>query len=234
MRKGVSIIIPTYNERENIGRLIPAIFSALSKASIKGEVIVVDDNSPDGTARIVSGLSKKFNVKLIVREKKAGLSSAVLEGIKNSSGEIIGVMDADFSHPPGKIPEFAKSLEHADIAIGSRFIGGGGIRGWSSLKMSRSAIASLLARGLTSVSDPMSGFFFFRREIISGASLRPKGYKIGLEIMVKGKHARVAEVPYVFHDRMRGKSKFNAKEAINYLVHITRLYVHKGKLVAWP
>ncbi|MBI4176153.1 MAG: polyprenol monophosphomannose synthase [Candidatus Aenigmarchaeota archaeon] len=223
----VSIIIPTYNEKENIGKLIPAIFWVFSRNKIAGEVIVVDDNSPDGTADIVKGLSKKFNVRLILRKRKSGLSSAVLEGIRHSKAGIIGVMDADLSHPPDRIPQLLEALEKSDIAIASRFVKGGGIAGWSYFKRLRSRTAALFAVGLTGVRDPMSGYFFFRKDVIGGVTLTPKGYKIGLEILVKGRHGKIAEIPYLFYNRRSGKSKLNPGEVANYLVHIAKLYAHK-------
>ena len=225
----ISIIIPTYNERENIGRLVPAISGALKESGMNGEIIVVDDSSPDGTSDLVKGLEKRFPVRLVRRPGKLGLSSAVLEGFRHARGDILGVMDADFSHPVKKIPELVKPIMSgkADIAVGSRKIPGGGTRGWSLFRIIMSGTAGKLASGLTGVRDPMSGFFFLRKDVIKGARLNPRGYKIGLEIMVKGRYTKIVEVPFVFRDRKMGSSKMSAGEIFNYLLHVMGLYRYK-------
>ena len=227
----ISIIIPTYNEKENMKSLIPRIFQVMKKNKMKAEVIVVDDNSPDGTSEIVEKMEKKYNVKLIKRKSKLGLSSAVVEGFRKASWDIIGVMDADFSHPPEKIPHMVKQLDNCDIVFGSRYVKGGGTDHDLSRRMI-SKIATTLARGLTPIKDPMSGFFFFRKRIINKVSLNPKGYKIGLEITVKGDFKKITEVPYFFTDRKKGKSKFGSVEVFNYLFHLINLYGYalKNKL----
>jgi len=224
----VSIIIPTYNEKENIEMLVPGIFQALEKSGVRGEVVIVDDNSPDGTGEIAEKLKKDYRVKVIRRPGKMGLSTAVLDGIRNAEGEIIGVMDADMSHPPAIIPDVLRPLlsDEADISVGSRYVSGGKISGWHARRKIISRGAGLLARPLTKVKDPMSGFFFFKKEAIEGRKLNPTGYKIGLEILVKCE-AKVAEVPYTFVDRKHGKSKLNLAEEIRYLKHLFRLYWYK-------
>lgn len=131
------------------------------------------------------------------------------------------------SHPPEKIPEMIKALRDCDIVVGSRHIKGGGVENWSRGRKIISKGATKIARGLTNVKDPMSGFLFLKKSIIQGVNLNPKGYKIGLEILVKGNYKKVKELPYTFVDRKRGKSKLNKREIWNYLVHSLKLYWYR-------
>jgi len=227
----VSVIIPTFNEEENISKIVPQIFDVFRRNSIKGEVVVVDDNSPDRTWETARELGKSFNVKMVRRMNERGLSSAVVEGFSKASGNIIGVMDADLSHPTNALPRMLEPLQSGDtdLVVGSRHVAGGGIRGWPLRRRVISRGATVLARGLTGVKDPVSGFFFFRREVIDGVKLNPTGYKIGLEVIVKGRHRKVKEVPYVFRDRETGKSKMDTKEILKYLVHLAKLYGYRVK-----
>jgi dolichol-phosphate mannosyltransferase len=216
----VSVIIPTYNERENIKIIVPKIFDVFEKNGVKGEVIIVDDNSPDKTGDAAEELAKKFDVKVLHRKAKLGLSSAVVDGFKKASGDILGVMDADLSHPPEVIPNMLKYLiKDADF----------GSQNWGIRRKIISKGACLLAKGLTNVKDPMSGFFFFRKDVIKNANLNPKGFKICLEILVKGNYKKVLEVPYTFVNRKFGESKLNWKEEIKYLEHLLGLYFYKIK-----
>jgi len=221
----ISIIIPTYNEKENIKKLILDINRILKKDF---EIIVVDDNSQDGTGRIVDKL-KKYNAKCIHRKGKLGLASAVIEGFKAAKGEIIGVMDADFSHDINVIPKLIKPIinNEAELTIGSRYIQGGKIENWPLKRKIISRGATLLSLLLTTVKDPMSGFFFLNKEVIKGIELNAKGYKILLEIIVKGKYNKVNEIPYTFVDRKAGKSKLNKKEYIDYLRNLGNLLRYK-------
>lgn len=231
----ISIIVPTYNEKENIELLIKGIAHAFNHQDY--EIIVIDDDSPDGAAEAAQSLSDVYPVKVIKRTTKLGLSSAVLEGFKNSEGEIIGVMDADLSHPPQAIPQFIQVLQDGDVdlVIGSRYVKRGGTLNWSLKRKIISRGAKILARPLTPLKDPLSGFFFLKREVIENVSLNPKGFKIGLELIVKGKYKKAVEIPYTFGDRRYGKSKLVWGEYKNYLSHLVRLYffkprTHKGHL----
>ncbi|MFH1977834.1 MAG: polyprenol monophosphomannose synthase [Candidatus Aenigmatarchaeota archaeon] len=225
----VSVIIPTYNEKDNVKRLLPEIFSTFSKNNIRGEVIIVDDNSPDGTAEVVKKMEKRFQVHVVKRRGKLGLSSAVLRGFKEAKGDILGVMDADFSHPVNKIPYMIKALKTNDIVIGSRYVPGGGIKNWPLKRKIVSKGATLLAAPVTNIKDPMSGFFFLRKSVIKGVKLNPRGYKIGLEILVKGKYEKAKEISYVFKDRAEGDSKLGIDEMVDYMVHVAGLYWHLAK-----
>lgn len=219
----LSLIIPTYNEKENIPLLLKKIEGQLDKIGPNMEVIVVDDNSPDGTGKILDKLKSKYNfLEVIHRKGKSGLSSAVLKGFSKASGDILGVMDADLSHPPKKIRDMLKKINEADLVIGSRYANKGKIMGWSIKRKIMSKVATLLARGFTSVKDPMSGFFLVRKNKLP-KNMDPKGFKILLEILVKGDINKIEEVPITFKDREKGKSKANLKEIFSY---ISNLYTY--------
>ncbi len=224
----VSLIVPTYNEGQNIKELIETVETIFEKNKINGEIIIVDDNSQDGTQDKVRDLVEKYgNIKLIVREGKLGLSTAVIKGFESASGEILGVCDADFSHPLDKIPDLIKPLveNRAQITIGSRYVRGGSIPDWPLRRRIISRGAVLLALPLTRVKDPVSGYFFLRKETIDGITLSPTGFKILLEVLVRGRYSRVEEVPITFTDREKGKSKLDIREYLNYLRHCFRLYL---------
>lgn len=227
----LSLVVPTYNERENITLLLERIHKSLSDYNY--ELIVVDDNSPDGTSELARSLASKYPLQVIVRTNERGLASAVVVGLKQARGEILGVIDADLQHPPEFIPALIKAVrDGADVAIASRYIKGGGIEGWTFKRkiISRGAKipANILLTSARKIKDPLSGFFLFRKRVIDGAVLSPTGYKILLEVLVRGKANRVVEVPYTFKERERGKSNLTAKEQINYLSHLSRLAWEEG------
>ncbi len=224
----VSLVIPTYNEKENIKKLIPEIFRVFKKNNLNAEVIIVDDNSPDGTVKAAEEFTGKYNIKIVYRKGKFGLSSAVLDGFIVAKGDILGVMDADFSHPVEKIPEMVEKLSECDMVIGSRKIKGGNIENWPFYRRIISSVACLFAKPLTSIKDPMSGFFFINKSILDDVELDPKGFKIALEIAVRCK-PDICEVPITFRNRIHGKSKMNHTEILNYLKHLSNLYVYKMK-----
>jgi dolichol-phosphate mannosyltransferase len=229
----ISIIVPTYNERENILDLVKRINFALRNTSY--ELIIVDDNSPDRTWELAERLATHYPIKVIKRKRKAGLSSAVIRGFNEAKGDVLVVLDADLQHPPELIPKLLMKLNDADIAIASRYVKGGGVRSWSIFRMIVSKIATLLAKlCLTSVNDPLSGFFALRRSVIEGVRLEPKSYKILLEILVKGKYLKVSEVPYIFEARRRGKSKLNFAQYVNYLKHLVTLLKFKRSISSHP
>ncbi len=224
----ITIIIPTYNEKDNLSILINKIFDVFDENSLDGDIIIVDDSSPDGTGELADELSRKNNrIKAIHRKGKNGLSSAVMEGFKHAGGEIIGVMDADLSHPPEVIPELVRPIieGESDLVIASRYMENEKIERWPLLRKITSLGATALARPLTDVSDPMSGFFVFKKNVIDGVVLSPVGYKIMLEIIVKGRHGNIREVPFTFRDRYKGESKLNWREHFNYVRHLIKLYM---------
>jgi len=221
------IIIPTYREAENLPELTRRICDAVNGASIRTEIVVVDDDSRDGTDNVCKELADRYPLRLITRFSERGLASAVIHGIRETRSEHVLVMDADLSHPPEDIPRFLQKLrEGADFVVGSRYVEGGSTDAtWSALRWLNSRIATLLARGLTSIKDPMAGFFAYPRRILETAPpLQPLGYKIGLEILVKGNCRRVIEIPIAFSDRIKGESKLTLRQQFYYLRHLGRLY----------
>lgn len=222
----LSIIIPTYNEAKNLQNIVEKTNSAIQKT--KHEIIIVDDNSPDNTAEVAQELQTKYPLKLIKRTEKKDLSLAVVEGFRHAKGEILGVMDADMSHDPSYLPQLLTTIEQGnDIAIGSRHIKNGKIEDWPINKRIVSIIGQTFAKPLTKVNDPMSGFFLLKREVIENAALDPIGYKIGLEIIIKGNYSSIKEVPIIFKNRHLGKSKANIRSYVRFIQHIGRLYKHR-------
>jgi dolichol-phosphate mannosyltransferase len=219
----VSVILPTYNERESLELIYPSLTAAL--LPLRSEILVVDDHSPDGTAEFARGLHGPVPTTVIERPRKLGLASAVLDGIARARGEIIVVMDADGSHPPETVPALVAALDAgAEFALGSRWVAGGSGRGLSRPRQLISSGARVLARPVARVRDPMSGFFAFRRTILGRAPLWPIGYKIGLEILVKCRPEPIVEIPLDFRPRVAGVSKLGGGEIGNYIRHVTQLY----------
>ncbi|MEQ8168096.1 MAG: polyprenol monophosphomannose synthase [Candidatus Eremiobacterota bacterium] len=228
----VSIIVPTYNEKDNLPELVKNIFSVVKKDKFDLEIVIVDDNSPDGTADVARELSKKYSLHLVSRSEKSGLSSAVVDGIKSAKGDIIGVMDGDLSHDPVIIPKMIDAIarQKNQLVVGSRDIKGGKIENWPLARRIISWVAVLIAFPFTGVKDRTSGYFFFKRDILDGVTLDPKGFKIGLEIMVKGNYKRWKEIPYTFKNRTTGKSKMNVDEIKNYLSQLRSYIFYKKQL----
>ena len=229
----VSVIIPTYNESENIIQILKSIGEHLPK-DVEVEAIVVDDNSPDGTGKVVEDYiadtrnEAGYSINIIHRETKSGLSSAILDGIQHSSAQIIVVMDSDFSHPPKIIPQLVEEIKTSgyDIAIASRYTEGGEVSGWSTKRKLISKGATGIAKAGLGVneSDPMSGFFAFKRKILEGIKFDAIGYKMLLEILVKTKGAKVKEIPYTFTDRARGSSKLDSSTMFDFVTSVWKLY----------
>jgi len=236
--RSLSIVIPTYNESQNIIKILDSLRS-MPPREMDTEIIVVDDNSPDGTGKVVEEYVKKskigaYPVQVIRRENKGGLSSAILAGIKHSKADAIVVMDSDLSHPPQTVSKMIEELDssNCDIVVASRYVKGGSISGWPFKRKLISRGATKIAqRGLgIKIKDPMSGFFAFRRHIINNIKFDSLGYKILLEILVKAKGAKVKEIPYAFTDRKSGSSKLDLAVFFDYLKSVWRLYRY-GKSV---
>lgn len=236
----VSIIIPTYNESQNILKILKSIQDNLPN-NTKTQTIVVDDNSPDGTGKLVEeyleNVKKLANhtIEVIHRKTKDGLSSAILKGIQFATGNTIVVMDSDLSHPASLLPKMIDALKHpkCDIVIASRYVNGGSIVGWTRKRKFLSRLATFIAkRGLgVGAKDPMSGFFAFKKPVIQGLSFDAIGYKMLLEILVKAKNAKVLEIPYTFTNREFGKSKLDSKTIFDYLKAVWKLYRY-GKVAS--
>jgi len=229
----ISIIIPTYNESQNILQILKSIKDNLPKNFVT-QTIVVDDNSPDGTGKLVEDYLKNlkkmadYTIEIIHRKAKEGLGSAILKGIQHAKGDTIVVMDCDFSHPPHIIPKLIESIKkyQYDIAVASRYIKGGKIQGWSLKRKTMSKFATLIAKkGLgIDTKDPMSGFFAFKRSIIKGLNIDAIGYKFLLEILVKTRSVNIKEIPYTFQDRKFGSSKVSIKTIFDYYRSVWKLY----------
>ena len=233
----VSIIVPTYREAPNISPLVERAFAAVAQSGREAEMILVDDNSQDGTEAIVEELRSKHPVRLIVRRSQRGLSSAVLAGFREAKYDRFVVLDADLQHPPEMIPALLDRLDEddCDFVIGTRYSGEGAIAGdWPILRRLASRLATLLARPLMPVSDPLAGFFALRREAWERAtSCEPIGYKIGLELYVKGRCIHPGEVPIRFAARAAGESKLSIAVQLRYLRHLGRLYRFRFPVLAW-
>lgn len=219
----LSLIIPTYNERANLAALVQRVHRALNGS--RYELIVVDDDSPDGTAELAEELSRDYPVRVICRKGERGLATAVVAGFNQARGPVLGVIDADLQHPPERIPYLLREIDQgASVVVASRYVEGGGIEGWNVVRRTISRGATVLARillpSLRKVKDPLSGFFLIRKEVIEGVKLEPIGYKILLEVLARGRADSVKEVPYTFQDREGGHSKLNSKEKVNYLKHL--------------
>jgi dolichol-phosphate mannosyltransferase len=225
IRDFLSIIVPTYNEADGLTELVGQTFAALEQSGIQGEMVIVDDNSPDGTGKVADQLATRYPVQVLHRPGKLGLATAVMDGFGQAKGGVLGVMDADLSHPPAVLPLMMAAITQrgAELAVASRYVPGGGVQNWPPRRQFISRFASALARIVTPVHDATSGFFLVRREALEGVTLNPIGFKIGLEVMVKARYRKWEEVPYVFTDRRYGQSKFNNREVINYLRHLAVL-----------
>ena len=227
----LSVIIPTYKEVANIKKCTQSIAEALAPLAIDYEIVYMDDNSNDGSLELVESLQNTYPVKMIVRQSDRGLSKAVIEGFRHAQFEYVIVMDADLSHPASALPALLEKLQQQPktFVIGSRYVKGGQLDdSWGLLRRIISKVATYLARPLVKVSDPMSGFFGIRKaDIPAEHLLSPVGYKIGLEVLVKGAFTDIYEHPIRFIDRQEGQSKMSLLEQIRYLRHLRRLYQYK-------
>jgi dolichol-phosphate mannosyltransferase len=221
----LSIVVPTYNERDRLADLVHAVFAAYAAEAVDGELVIVDDNSPDGTGQLADELAAHHRIMVLHRAGKLGLGTAVIEGFAAATAPIVGVIDADLSHPPALLPRMLAVMRSAsaDCVIGSRYIPGGGTRNWGFARLFMSRVACLMARGLTPIRDATSGFFLIRRDLVRNVRISAGGFKICLELLVRGRPGSVVEVPYVFVGRTAGESKMNLKEALGYLEQLKQL-----------
>ena len=229
----LALTIPTLREAENISGLLDHVRSVLDPLQIPYEIIVVDDDSRDGTEEIVNAISAQDpRVRLLVRKGERGLSGAVLYGWQNTNAHILGVMDADLQHPPELLPSLIHSIDTGhDLVIGSRYVAGGRLGDWNVLRKLISAAAVWVTwpiqRSGLYARDPMSGFFMVRRECVERVPFQRAGFKLLLEILVRARIQSMEEIPLVFGQRYRGASKASFKVAIDYGRLLVRLYANK-------
>lgn len=220
----LSLIVPTYNEKDNVALQFQHIANTISDF----EIIFVDDNSPDGTAQAIKELqSGDTRIRLLQRPGKMGLGTAIMDGLKLATGEFVGMMDADLSHDATALPAMIDAFSESDIIIGSRYVKGGKIVGWPFSRYVVSRVAILIAKILLnpSVKDTTSGFVLYRRQMLEElrGKLSTRGYKLLLEVLVKSPQARVKEIPITFVNRLSGKSKLNRGEIIEFIKLCWRL-----------
>ena len=232
-----SLIIPTYNEGQNVPKIVNQLTKLLDEV-LPGdyELILVDDNSPDETWKIAQELIPTYpQLRVMRRIEERGLSTAVIRGWQVAKGEILGVIDADLQHPPEILLKLLAEIQRgADLAVASRHVEGGGVSDWSVIRriLSRGAqtLGLLILPGVIGrVTDPMSGYFLVRRSCLEGKTLSPVGYKILIETLGRGDVRWIGEVGYVFQERQEGESKVTSKQYVEYLQHLVRL-----RLARWP
>lgn len=223
----ISIIVPTYNEKDNLDTLFEKIKDSMTQDY---EIILVDDNSPDGTAKEAERLSNAHPIKLIVRKENPGLSQSVIRGINESEGEKVVVMDGDLQHPPEKIPNLVAHLDNNDITIGSRYVNGDSVDHWSIKRKATSFTASIMAKIALreyDLSDPMSGFFAFSKNDLDTDNLDAEGFKILLEILSRNNGLKVKEVSYRFQPRKNGESSLGLDVVVDYTEQIAKITLEK-------
>ncbi|MET0343273.1 MAG: glycosyltransferase [Polyangiales bacterium] len=228
-RRDVSVVLPTFNESASLPVLIPRIVDVLVRAGLSGEVVVVDDASPDGTTDVARKLAETLPVRVLSRTDERGLATAVIAGFRMSRAEVCVVMDADGSHPVEALPAMIRMIldDKAEIVVGSRHVPGGGSTDWPLFSQLKSRFAASLAVGLSGMTDPTTGYMAVRRTLFERLTLDPVGWKIVLETVVKAHPARLAEVPIVFTDRELGESKQSLRVLEQYLLHLYKLYAFR-------
>ncbi len=228
----LSLVIPTLNESANLERMIRTLGDIFADRGISDyEIIVVDDNSPDGTGDIADRMASEMpgRVCAVHRAGKASLGTAAVRGWQQARGRVLAIMDCDFQHPPTLIPKLLAEIENgADIAIASRYTQGGKIPAWSLHRRLASSLCTLATRialghAVDRVTDPLSGCFAMKREVIKNATLKPQGFKVLLEVLGQGNFRTVREVPYEFATRTAGESKLRASVAFHDAMLLLRL-----------
>jgi len=229
----LSLVLPTFRESRNIQPMLRQVTGVLRAVEgLRFEIIVLDDNSPDGTAELALAVAEEIpEVRVARRTGEAGLATAVIRGWQIARGSVLAVMDADLQHPPEVLQGLLRAIrEGSDIAIGSRHVENGGVSDWNMFRRIISRTAQviglvLLPEVVGRISDPMSGYFMLRRDAIAGRTLNPLGYKILIEVIARSRAARIAEVGYVFRERQEGESKVSTAIYLQYLRHLMRLRV---------
>ena len=227
----LSLIIPTFNESANLGKLIHILVELFDRQiRDRYELIVVDDNSPDQTWKYAQDLTAQYpQLRVMCRQQEKGLATAVIRGWQVAKGEILGVIDADLQHPPEILLQLLAEIERgAELSVASRHLEGGGVSDWHLGRRILSRGAQILGLAILPevigrLSDPMSGYFLVRRRAIAGQRLKPTGYKILIEVMARGSVKWLSEVSYIFQERQAGASKVTSKQYWQYLQHLIQL-----------
>ena len=229
----LSVVVPTYDEASNIEALLRGLHRTLSATGVGFEVLVVDDDSPDRTWEVAGALVDDLpGLRVLRRRGASGLATAVTCGWAHARGELLGVIDGDGQHPPEVVADLLAAMDdRTDVAVASRHVAGGGVSNWSTarrlLSRGAQALGLLLLPGTVGrVTDPMSGYFVVRREVVADTDLDPVGYKILLEVLARGDVRGVVETPYVFLERKRGQSKVAIGHYVGYLRHLMRLRLY--------
>lgn len=232
----LSLVIPTCNEVESLEALITQLNGLLTSA-LPGryEIIVVDDDSQDGTGALAAELAQQYPaVQLLRRQGERGLATAVVRGWQQAQGQYLAVMDGDLQHPPMVVLALVEALaQGASLAVASRYVAAGGAEQWRGQRRALSRAAQLLGRLMVPslfvpLSDPLSGCFALQRDVIAGRSLHPVGYKILLEVLARGRRGcllstSLTEIGYCFQTRKSGHSKVTVQHGWQYIVHLLRL-----------
>ena len=230
MDEACSVVVPTLREAENIPALVARVHAALTVWGVEWELLLVDDDSQDGSNHLVAEIGRRLPVRLETRRAdRRDLALSVLLGMRQARFDRLVVMDADLSHPPERIADLLAALDDGcDMVVGSRYLPGSSVDpAWGRCRALVSWLGTRLARPLADCRDPLSGFFATdRRRLPDLDSLRPVGYKIALELMVRGR-LRVREVPIRFVDRRHGRSNLSRRTQVDFLRHLCRLYRHR-------
>ena len=230
----LAVVIPTLNEAGNIPTLLNRLQNALATANVNYELIVVDDDSRDSTSDVARQYAAQDpRIRVFIRKGERGLAGAVLHGWRETNATLLGVIDADLQHPPEVLPELLNAVRKGnDIAIASRYAvkDQDCVGNWNVVRKLISKFGTLvtmpLQRKNVRVKDPLSGFFVVRSSAISGLALQPEGFKILLEILVKGRIKKAAEIPFHFSTRHSGKSKADMRVALQYFSLLGKLSRH--------
>jgi dolichol-phosphate mannosyltransferase len=226
----IALVIPTLHEVESLGVLLDRVLRALKSSGAAFEILVVDDDSRDGTEELVKAYAREDErIRLLIRKGERGLSGAILHGWQHTDAGILAVMDADMQHPPHMLSDLVRAMQQGnDLVVGSRYACGGRLGEWNPARKFISAAAVWVTlpiqRASLRVCDPMSGFFMVRRRCIQSLMFQATGFKLLLEILVRGHLTSVCEVPFSFGSRAAGKSKASIKVALDYLQLLVRLY----------
>jgi len=226
----LSVVVPTYNEAANVGPFLAALRAGLDAAVSGGyEVIVLDDESPDGTSEVATAISIDWpNLRVVRRAGERGLASAVVRGWQIARGDVLATINADFQHPPSLLPEMLRQIENADLVVATRYAAQGSVGGFPLHRQFLSAFARrvgalLVPNVFARVTDPLSGCYMFRRQAIEEIELQPTGFKTLIEILARGRVGNVAECGYSMQKRHSGRSNVRLRHWFEYLGQLGRL-----------